>query len=308
MHGYGNPPGRRRALGAGAGALAAALLAGCAEPSGRREPTAGLPGRAAPTSGASGRAAPTSGASGRAAPTSGASAPPAPGASGPARAPAPAPAPRRFPGLPVRIAHGPRDRPRVALTFDGRGDPDLALAALARCERAGARVTVLAVGTWLARHPELARRILDGGHELGNHTEHHLDLAALDESAAYEEIAACARRLRRLTGSAGAWFRPSPTTYASPLVERLARRAGYPHVLACDVESLDHAATRVATVTRKVAGELRNGSVVELSLGRPVTVAALPLLLAEIGRRGLHAVTATELMARPATGAARTAG
>ncbi len=91
-------------------------------------------------------------------------------------------------------------------------------------------------------------------------------------------------------------------------MERLARRAGYPHVLACDVESLDHAATRVATVTRKVAGELRNGSVVELSLGRPVTVAALPLLLAEIGRRGLHAVTASELMARPATGAARTAG
>lgn len=73
------------------------------------------------------------------------------------------------------------------------------------------------------------------------------------------------------------------------------------------MESLDHAATRVAAVTRKVAGELRNGSVVELSLGRPVTVDALPLLLAEIGRRGLHAVTATELLGRPAAGATRTA-
>ncbi|NEE24844.1 polysaccharide deacetylase family protein, partial [Streptomyces sp. SID7982] len=70
-------------------------------------------------------------------------------------------------------------RPRVALTFDGRGDPDLARTALARCEQAGARVTVLAVGTWLAEHPRLARRILDGGHEIGNHTEHHVDLAAL---------------------------------------------------------------------------------------------------------------------------------
>ncbi|MFJ2025501.1 polysaccharide deacetylase family protein [Streptomyces sp. NPDC087897] len=294
MDSYRGSVGRRGALGAGAGALAAALVAGCARgggPGGAAGPDA-----AAPT--ASGRpdprtsAAPDSRPSGRSAPTLGG---------------APAPAPRRFPGLPVRITHGPRDRPRVALTFDGRGDPDLALAALARCERAGARVTVLAVGTWLARHPGLARRILDGGHELGNHTEHHLDLAALDERAAYEEIAACARRLRRLTGSVGAWFRPSPTPYASPLVERLARRAGYPHVLGCDVESLDHAATRVAAVTRKVAGELRNGSVVELSLGRPVTVAALPLLLAEIGRRGLHAVTATELMDRPAAGAARAA-
>ncbi len=154
--------------------------------------------------------------------------PSAPGPTGSAAAATAPAAPRRFPGLPFRIAHGPRDRPRVALTFDGRGDPDLARTALARCERAGARVTVLAVGTWLAEHPGLARRILDGGHEIGNHTEHHLDLATLDERAAYEEIATCARRLRRLTGSIGTWFRPSPTAYASPLVQRLARRAGYP--------------------------------------------------------------------------------
>ncbi|MFD4025477.1 polysaccharide deacetylase family protein [Streptomyces sp. NPDC058576] len=278
MDGRGAAVRRRQALGAGAGLLGAALTAGCG-----------------PGGGATGAAG-------------------GPGTSEAAKGPAPSPghvplaaAPRRFPGLPPLIAHGPRDRPRVALTFDGRGDPDLARTALARCEQAGARVTVLAVGAWLAEHPGLARRILDGGHEIGNHTEHHLDLAALDERAAYEEIAACARRLRRLTGSIGAWFRPSPTAYASPLVQRLARRAGYPHVLGCDVQSLDHAATRVAAVTRKVAGELRNGSVVELSLGRPVTVDALPLLLAEIGRRGLHAVTATELMDRPAADVTRTA-
>ncbi|RPK90992.1 polysaccharide deacetylase family protein [Streptomyces sp. ADI98-10] len=281
MDGRRAPMGRRDALGAGAGALAAVLTAGCA----RSDGAGGAAGPAAATR----RPGPAR-ASGSSGPTASAAA-----------------APRRFPGLPVRIAHGPRDRPRVALTFDGRGDPRLARTALARCEQAGARVTVLAVGTWLAEHPGLARRILDGGHEIGNHTEHHVDLAALDERAAYEEIAACARRLRRLTGSIGTWFRPSPTAYASPLVQRLAQRAGYPHVLACDVESLDHAATRVAAVTRKVAGELRNGSVVELSLGRPVTVDALPLLLAEIGRRGLRAVTATELMDRPAAGVTRTA-
>ncbi|WKN17466.1 polysaccharide deacetylase family protein [Streptomyces sp. JUS-F4] len=284
MDGRRAPMGRRDVLGAGAGVLAAALAVGCA----RSDRAAG---------GAAGSGGPD-----------GAAGPGGPG--GPAvseAGPAAAPAPRRFPGLPFRIAHGPRDLPRVALTFDGRGDPGLARTALARCEQAGARVTVFAVGAWLAEHPGLARRILDGGHEIGNHTEHHLDLAALDERAAYEEIDACARRLRRLTGSIGAWFRPSPTAYASPLVQRLAQRAGYPHVLGCDVESLDHAATRVATVTRKVAGELRNGSVVELSLGRPVTVDALPLLLAEIGRRGLRAVTATELMGRPATGVTRTA-
>lgn len=211
-------------------------------------------------------------------------------------APRPAPAPRRFPGRPVQIECGPRDRARVALTFHGQGDPVLARAVLAEAERAGARLTVLAVGSWLDEHPGMARRILDGGHDLGNHTQNHLDINAMDEARAYAEITGCAQRLRRLTGSIGTWFRPSRTRYATPLVQDLARRAGYPHVLSYDVDSLDFTSPGVAAVTRKVAGELRNGSVVSLHFGYRDSVAALPVLLTEIGRRQLRAVTATELL------------
>ncbi|MFF5894572.1 polysaccharide deacetylase family protein [Streptomyces argenteolus] len=212
------------------------------------------------------------------------------------RAVRPAPAPRRFPGQPVQIERGPADRPRVALTFHGRGDPALAVAVLAEAERAGARLTVLAVGSWLDRHPGMARRILDGGHDLGNHTQSHLDINALDERRAYAEITGCAQRLRRLTGSIGTWFRPSRARYATPLVQELALRAGYPHVLSYGVESLDFTSPGTAAVTRKVAGELRNGSVVSLHFGYRDTVAALPLLLTEIRRRRMRAVTATELL------------
>ncbi|MFJ4839037.1 polysaccharide deacetylase family protein [Streptomyces sp. NPDC088746] len=211
-------------------------------------------------------------------------------------APRPAATPRRFPGQPVQIEHGPRGRPQVALTFHGQGDPALARTVLAEAERAGARLTVLAVGSWLDRNPGMARRILDGGHDLGNHTQSHLDINAMDETRAYEEITGCAQRLRRLTGSIGTWFRPSRARYATPLVQDLARRAGYPHVLSYDVESLDFTSPGVAAVTRKVAGELRNGSVVSLHFGYRDTVAALPLLLTEIDRRRLRAVTATELL------------
>ncbi|MFE9723169.1 polysaccharide deacetylase family protein [Streptomyces sp. NPDC005794] len=208
----------------------------------------------------------------------------------------PAATPRRLPGQPVQIEHGPRDRPRVALTFHGHGDPALARAVLTEAERTGARLTVLAVGAWLDQYPGMARRILDGGHELGNHTQGHLDINAMDGTRAYEEITGCAQRLRRLTGSIGTWFRPSRARYATPLVQDLARRAGYPHVLSYDVDSLDFTSPGVAAVTRKVAGELRNGSVVSLHFGYRDTVAALPLLLTEIGRRQLRAVTTTELL------------
>ncbi|MEW1724513.1 polysaccharide deacetylase family protein [Streptomyces sp. NPDC093109] len=214
----------------------------------------------------------------------------------PARAPAPAPAPRRFPGQPAEIEHGPRDRARVALTFHGQGDPATATAVIKEAERAGARITVLAVGTWLDEHPSLARRILDGGHDLGNHTLHHTDISDMAEAEAYAEITGCAERLRRLTGSIGTWFRPSRTQHATPLVRRLAARAGYPHVLSYDVDSLDFTSPGATAVTRNVTERVRDGSVVSLHFGYADTVAALPALLDALDRRGLRAVTTTELL------------
>ncbi|MGW0424019.1 polysaccharide deacetylase family protein [Streptomyces sp. NPDC003015] len=197
--------------------------------------------------------------------------------------------------LPAQLTHGPRDRPRVALTFHGNGDPATARALLTEAEKHGARVTVLAVGTWLDAHPDIARRVLDGGHDLGNHTLHHLDINAMSETEARAEIVGCAERIRRLTGSVGTWFRPSRTPTASPLVTRLAREAGYPHVLSYDVDSLDFTSPGATAVTRKVLAEIREGSVVSLHFGYADTVAALPVVLEELDRRGLAAVTTTEL-------------
>lgn len=221
---------------------------------------------------------------------------PPPGPAKPARPAGAAATPRRFAGSPVEIGHGPRDRPRVALTFHGNGDPATGRAVLAEAERAGARVTVLAIGSWLDAHPDMARRILDGGHELGNHTQRHLAINDMAEAEAYAEITGCAQRLKRLTGSIGTWFRPSQTQYATPLVQKLAQRAGYPHVLSYDVDSLDFTSPGAAAVIRNVTGTIHGGSVVSLHFGYADTVAAMPPLLEELARRTLRAVTTTELL------------
>ncbi|MEW2293910.1 polysaccharide deacetylase family protein [Streptomyces sp. NPDC006743] len=277
---------RRGVLRAGAGLVAGgALAAGCAS-------TGTAPHSAASDAppGASASASTSTSAS------AGAGSGSSPTAAHTSAAPRAAPAPRSFLGQPAQISHGPRDKPRVALTFHGQGDPALARTLLSAAEEHGARVTVLAVGTWLDAHPEMARRILDGGHDLGNHTQHHLSVNDMPEAQARAEITACADRLKRLTGSIGTWFRPSRALTASPLVERLARTAGYPHVLSYDVDSLDYTSPGAAAVTRNVLDRVRDGSVVSLHFGHPGTATALPALLAELGRRGLRAVTTTELL------------
>jgi peptidoglycan/xylan/chitin deacetylase (PgdA/CDA1 family) len=195
-----------------------------------------------------------------------------------------------------QVVHGPRDRPQVALTFHGQGPLPIAQALLAEAERADARVSVLAVGTWLEQYPQIAQRILDGGHDLGNHTRHHLDIAAMDAAGAYAEIAGCAQRLRVLTGSAGRWFRPSQTQYATPLIEREARKAGYQTCVSYDVDSLDYTDPGPDAVVATVLGSVRPGSIVSLHFGHSGTVTALPAILRGLASRALRPVTLTALL------------
>jgi peptidoglycan/xylan/chitin deacetylase (PgdA/CDA1 family) len=195
-----------------------------------------------------------------------------------------------------QVVHGPRDRSQVALTFHGQGPVSMAEALLAEAERAGAQVSVLAVGTWLEQYPQIAQRILGGGHDLGNHTMHHLDIAAMDATDAYAEIVECARRLRALTGSAGRWFRPSQTQFSTPLIEREARKAGYRTCVSYDVDSLDYTDPGPDAIVSTVLGKTRPGSIVSLHLGHSGTVTALPAILRGLARRRLRPVTLTGLL------------
>ncbi|QMU74240.1 polysaccharide deacetylase family protein [Streptacidiphilus sp. P02-A3a] len=203
--------------------------------------------------------------------------------------------PRLAAGLPFEISTGPRTRPAVALTFHGQGDPAIAAALLAEAARADARITVLAVGSWLDEQPQMAHRILDGGHELGNHTQTHRSISAMAPDAAYQEIARCAARLKQLTGTTGRWFRPSQAMDCTATVAAQARRAGYSHCLGYDLDSLDYTDPGPDAVTRTVLDAVRPGSVVSMHFGHPGTVAALPAILDGLHRRGLRAVTTSEL-------------
>jgi peptidoglycan/xylan/chitin deacetylase (PgdA/CDA1 family) len=198
--------------------------------------------------------------------------------------------------LPAEVVNGPRDRPAVALTFHGQGDAAIVRGALAALAAGGAKATVLAVGAWLRQQPGLATLVLDGGHELGNHTENHLNIAGMTEARMFAEINDCAATLRSLTGSAGTWFRPSQTVHSTPAIRAQAAKAGYPTCLSYDLDSLDYTDPGADAVVRTTLAQVRNGSIVSLHFGHAGTVTALPGILDGLRAKGLHAVTMTELM------------
>jgi peptidoglycan/xylan/chitin deacetylase (PgdA/CDA1 family) len=229
-------------------------------------------------------------------PASGSSSPPGSGLVSPPTSSPASPATSSPPALPTEVVHGPRDTPAVALTFHGQGDATVVGRLLDALAAADARVTVLAVGVWLEQQPALAKRILDAGHELGNHTQHHADIKAMRDPEAFAEISDCAAALRRLTGSIGRWFRPSQTQHSTPMIRAQAARVGYGTCLSYDVDSLDYTNPGAAAVVRTTLHGVQNGSIVSLHFGHPGTVTAIPDLVAGLHTRGLRPVTMTELV------------
>jgi peptidoglycan/xylan/chitin deacetylase (PgdA/CDA1 family) len=141
----------------------------------------------------------------------------------------------------------------------------------------------------------MAGRIVAAGHELGNHTYHHLAIDDLPVAQARSEIVRCRDLLVSLVGSPGAHFRQSQAQRATPLVRRLAGAAGYPVCLSYDVDSLDYTDPGPAAVRANVA-RARPGSIVSMHFGHVGTVQAMPHILDDLAARGLRAVTASALL------------
>ncbi|MFD2416779.1 polysaccharide deacetylase family protein [Amycolatopsis pigmentata] len=253
--------GRRSVLGAGLG-LGAALVTGCA----------GAPPSPAPSA--------------------------APGTPDPPPSPPPAPPPsssRPAAGPATQITRSSSGRPEIALTFHGAGELPITRQVLDVLARHDVKVTVLAVGTWLTSVPDAIRAVRDGGHEIGNHTWSHGDLAAMRPAAVRDEIERCRDRLAAVAGTPGAFFRQSQGQYATATELAEAGRAGYDRVLSYDVDSLDWTDPGPARIRAAVAAA-KAGSIVSMHLGHPGTVAALPLVLTDLAGRGLKPVTAGQLL------------
>ncbi len=74
------------------------------------------------------------------------------------------------------ITHGPRNAKNIALTFHGAGSTSYANSILEILKSGSAPVTVFAIGAWIKENPTMAKKILDGGHDIGNHTMNHYQM------------------------------------------------------------------------------------------------------------------------------------
>lgn len=196
------------------------------------------------------------------------------------------------------ISHGPRSLPRVALTFHGNGDSANAKKLLDIFAATKTPVTVFAVGTWLKANPTLAGKIVDQGHDIGNHTYSHTQMKTISAAKVDSEISLCANLLKKQIGNHGAFFRPSGTQNSTALIRKTAAKYGYANCISYDVDSHDYQDPGSAAVIANTMKSVKNGSIVSLHFGHQNTIDALPNLLEKLHAQGLTPVTLTTLLGK----------
>ena len=195
------------------------------------------------------------------------------------------------------VQHGPRTKQQVALTFHANGDVAMTTALFGVAEARHVPLTIFAVGSWLAANPAMAKRILNGGHELANHTYTHPSLGQVAAALVAVEIAKCRDIIKQLTAQTGGWFRPSGLDVPTELILNEANKAGYPTVIGYDVDPHDYEDPGASEVLARVKAGLQPGSIVSLHTAHQGTLQALPAILDAITAASLQPVTVSTLLA-----------
>jgi peptidoglycan/xylan/chitin deacetylase (PgdA/CDA1 family) len=187
----------------------------------------------------------------------------------------------------------------VALTFDDGPHPEGTPAVLEVLARVGARATFFVVGEQVARRPALAAEIVAAGHAIALHGHRHRLQLRLSAHEVEEDLARGAAAVAEATGVRPALHRPPYGIY-SPAGLRAARTAGLTPLLWSRWGKDWRRLTTPGRIANRATRNLSGGDVILLhdadfysaKRSHDRTAAALPLIIADIGRRDLATVLA----------------
>ncbi len=186
---------------------------------------------------------------------------------------------------------------KIAITFDDGPHPSLTPRILEILERYGVKATFFMVGVNVVNYPEVAKAVIDAGHEVGNHTFSHLTVAGVGERTLQAEVERCEDALEELCEYRPQVFRP-PQGALDPCVTQYAKEADYSVVL-WSLDTKDWEVKDAQRIAHTVLSQVRAGDIILLHdyIGRKSkTPEALEVLLPELLAHGFEPVTVRELL------------
>ncbi|NVM98056.1 glycosyltransferase [Arthrobacter sp. SDTb3-6] len=208
----------------------------------------------------------------------------------------------------------------LALTFDDGPDPVWTPKILDVLRKHHVHATFFVVGSAAIDHPDLVRRIVADGNEIGVHTLTHTDLGTAPAWRRQLEVQGAGNAVIGITGQAASLLRPPYSSENDAITNgtwsamQTVARQGYLTVLST-VDSEDWRRPGVAAIERNLTAAGPHGQVLLMHDGggnRAQTVAALDSALSRFAAKGYHVTTVGHAIGidsmRPATTAEKLSG
>jgi peptidoglycan/xylan/chitin deacetylase (PgdA/CDA1 family) len=194
------------------------------------------------------------------------------------------------------------DGPYIAMTFDDGPHAVNTPKLLDLAAKKHIKLTFFLVGQCAAEYPQLVKREIAEGHEVGNHSWSHPNLAKMSEEGVRNELQKTEDAITKASGY-------KPTLMRPPYGELTAKQRLWVHnewgykIILWDVDPLDWKDRNAATVARRIIAGARPGSIILSHDIHATTVEAMPEVFDTLLAKGYKFVTVSELLAMDKGGA-----
>ena len=188
------------------------------------------------------------------------------------------------------------DGPYVAMTFDDGPRPGTTTQLLDILKQRNIKATFFMIGTNVVAHPEIARRVLAEGHEIGNHTWTHPQLSKLSNQQVTEELTKTQEAIKNACGFAPTLMRPPYGAITKLQREWIEKQFGL-NVILWSVDTNDWRRPGASVISQRIIKGAQPGAIILQHDIHQQTVDAMPAALDALLAKGFKFVTVSQLIA-----------
>jgi peptidoglycan/xylan/chitin deacetylase (PgdA/CDA1 family) len=184
----------------------------------------------------------------------------------------------------------------VAFTYDDGPHPDRTPRLLDLLAARNIRATFFVVGTNAQKYPHILRRMINEGHEIGNHTVNHPNLTTLTTEQVIAEVAGCRDAVVAAATLPTMTIRPPYGAVNQQLRNLFMSEFGYPTVL-WNVDPRDwDSAVSDSQVINTILTQSDHGEIILCHDIHERTIGVMPTVLDGLLAQGFSFVTVSELL------------
>lgn len=201
-----------------------------------------------------------------------------------------------IPGGPIAISSTRTEHKVVALTFDHSWGNKFTPSILDTLKQNNIKATFFIMGPWSQKYPDVAKRIMDDGHEIASHGYRHQNYGDMTKEWVKEDIEKSHALIKEVTGVDASLIRP-PNGHYSQQSLKVTEEMGYKTII-WNIDSLDWKNPGRDVIVERVMKRLKPGGIILMHASdTPVqTAEALPILLEKIKAQGYEIVTVGQLL------------